>query len=282
MAAEWIKLDRHVIHGGDLRVKRLQRALNATRAETLLVLVLVWDALYFDAEGGAMTAEEIDLAAERDGVAVQLVACGLAEETPDGLVIAGAERAQGMARYRDAKKKNGSRPKKRIGDDQSEAKAKRDGSESEAKAKRPYSYSLSDSSSSLFPDLPEATKTVEASTPREDPAPGPQRQVTDHFAARFLARTGSRPTWGHARGKLFRDLRPILEALGPDELCRRIDVLFDAPPRFLAGSVPDFATLLQHVDKLAAPAQTPIRGSPGALSPDDLGRLAEEARRRGF
>lgn len=113
---------------------------------------------------------------------------------------------------------------------------------------------------------------------------GPQRQVTDHFERRFFERTESKPTW---RAEHFANLKPILAKIGAEAVCRRIDNLFDAPPFNLRDRF-DFATFLRNVDAVAKPAPPmPMsRGSPGngsrVLSDDDLGRLAEEARKKGF
>lgn len=50
----------------------------------------------------------------------------------------------------------------------------------------------------------------------------------------------------------------LLKTHSAEEIIRRIGILFDSPPPFLAGSPPDIATLEQHFDKLVAPASAPI------------------------
>ncbi len=106
------------------------------------------------------------------------------------------------------------------------------------------------------------------------------REVTDHWHARYQERTGDPPTW--KRERHFPNLARLLDQHHHDAamFIARIDVLFDAPPRFLAGSVPDFDTFLQHFDKLAAPARAspkPVAGSGGKVwTPDELAARARE------
>jgi hypothetical protein len=118
--------------------------------------------------------------------------------------------------------------------------------------------------------------------------------VTDHWAERYLERTGSKPTW--KKDRHFPNLANLLKQHDQDAamFCARIDVLFDAPPRFLAGSPPDFDTFLQHFDKLAAPSvavsalvrQLTTRAGQPALSPSELAAEAvadmAEERRKGL
>lgn len=157
---------------------------------------------------------------------------------------------------------------------------------------------------SLFPDPEKTTETVGKSTPRARAAKksegegenrgAPMRQVVDAWFARYEERTGFRPTWPREKkGQIFGSLARLVGAVGADEVCRRIDILFDAPPRFLADSPPDVPTLVQHFDKLAAPAvartapvrQLTTRAGQPALSPNEMAeraarQLAEERGQR--
>jgi hypothetical protein len=137
---------------------------------------------------------------------------------------------------------------------------------------------------SLGPDPEKISETVGKSTPRvrapkqDDAVTAARRRTTDHWNSRYAERTGSNPFWD---GKAFGLLYPLIGAVGADEVCRRIDVLFDAPPRFLAGATPDIGTLRQHFDKLAAPARIGLGTGSAAPTGDDLRALAAEMERRG-
>jgi hypothetical protein len=119
---------------------------------------------------------------------------------------------------------------------------------------------------------PDATKSV------REPSAG--RRVTDHFAARYRERTGAAPTW---KDQHFANLKRLLQQHDGDAelLIAHVDVLFDAPPRFLAGSTPDFDTFIQHFDKLATPAATHAGPNGAAMSGDQLRAMAAEMRARG-
>jgi hypothetical protein len=64
------------------------------------------------------------------------------------------------------------------------------------------------------------------------------------------------------------------------EVIRRIGILFAAPPKFLAGSPPDFATLEEHWEKLAAPSGSAKRPTPDDLGVEGLLQFADEWDRR--
>ena len=85
----------------DARIKRLAIRLGWSHFEALGRLVHVWAYLY-DREGAPLHAEEVDAAAEREGFAAALIHVGLAKDTPDGVVVAGRERASWVADRRAA------------------------------------------------------------------------------------------------------------------------------------------------------------------------------------
>jgi hypothetical protein len=80
--------------------------------------------------------------------------------------------------------------------------------------------------------------------------------AVEAFDTRYRAKFGSKPTWGPKQGKAIADLLKQHEV---GEVTKRIEILFEAPPPFLANGPPDIGTLVQHFDKLAAPyrAQKP-------------------------
>lgn len=77
------------------------------------------------------------------------------------------------------------------------------------------------------------------------------RDALVRFDALFHASSGSKPTWGDRQ---CGQLKQLVTKHGSAEVIRRTEVLFSAPPRFLAGSQPDMDTLVQHFDKLVKPA----------------------------
>lgn len=112
------------------------------------------------------------------------------------------------------------------------------------------------------------------------------KQVADLWYELHEERTGQKPIWTKdQKGMVFGSLKRLVEAcarggdpaVGADEVCRRSRILFTAPPPFLASSVPDIPTLVQHFEKLAAPSQrrpTTRSGSAG-ISPEDMAAEAQ-------
>jgi hypothetical protein len=118
-----------------------------------------------------------------------------------------------------------------------------------------FSSLLSSSSPSEKPR--KSKKASEGSSPRAEGL----RQVTDEFQARYLERTGVKPTWG---AKQIAQLKPLVLQHGAAEVCRRIGILFDHPPKWLTGA-PDVGFLVSHFDKLAITASDQLDG-PGLLA----------------
>lgn len=111
-------------------------------------------------------------------------------------------------------------------------------------------------------EIPDPRSQIQIPDP-EDIARSPRAVVSPHqrviaaFDQRFAARFGTKPTWGPKQGQLVKQL---LKAHPPEELERRIEILFESPPEFLSRSAPDFGTFAQHVDKLVRPT---TRAGPG-------------------
>lgn len=85
------------------------------------------------------------------------------------------------------------------------------------------------------------------------PAPRPKSshaQAVEAFDSRYRAKFGSKPTWGDMQGKI---VSTLLKQHDVSEVVKRIAILFEAPPPFLANGPPDVATLIQHFDKLSVP-----------------------------
>lgn len=112
-----------------------------------------------------------------------------------------------------------------------------------------------------------AQEALKAEAPKQ---PTPVRRATDEFQRRYVERTGgSKPTWD---GKAIKLMRDLVEQHGPDEVIRRVGVLFDSPPRFLADGTPDVGTLKAHFDKLApsTPARDVRTGHAQPGKPEDF------------
>lgn len=114
-------------------------------------------------------------------------------------------------------------------------------------------------SSSEIPDprsqIPDPIEELSLS-PQTAPRPREQSahaRVVAAFDAHYAERNGCKPTWDAKRGRMVSDL---LKKQHPDELIRRIVVLFTDPPSFLSGCSADLATFVQHIDKLAKPSRT--------------------------
>ncbi len=103
---------------------------------------------------------------------------------------------------------------------------------------------------------PPESVPVTPSKPRTD-AGSPHARVIAEFDRRYRERFPGKPTWGAKQGA---QVNRLLKAHGADEVMRRIAVLFDSPPAFLARSPPDIGTLEQHFDKLVEAT----RVAPGA------------------
>lgn len=113
------------------------------------------------------------------------------------------------------------------------------------------------------------------------PAPPDLQKAIDAFHVAYRsANAGAKPTWG---AKQVGQLKALVTKHSADEVTRRIGVLASAPPIFLRGSSWDVGTLVQHFDKLAAPATE--RATQSRESPTDTAlamvREAEERARRG-
>jgi hypothetical protein len=226
------------------------------------------------------------------------IACGMAERREGGLLyFAGmAERGKWLLTKQHAASLGGqarAAGAARVGGRFTSQASRHQPAAGESPATPPAPHQAETSPPDLAPDLapdlplplalalspaPDQGLAPRARKPRKRaPAPEPigMRVVTDAFQESYLARAGRKPSWED--GRLLGRLARLVAAHGPDEVCRSIDVLFTAPPTFLAGSMPDLATLVQHFDKLATPARAPLTSRSGlpALSPSELAAEAQ-------
>lgn len=130
---------------------------------------------------------------------------------------------------------------------------------------------------------PQATSHQPAEEEELSLEPSAPRPASDHklviaaFDARYELAYGVKPTWGKTQGGM---VKRLLAKHSAAEIGRRIAILFDAPPAFLAASPRDLPTLVQHFDKLVAPTVNGARGSPAQAVLDvlksDIARMEAE------
>lgn len=245
--------------GRDTRLLRLAKACGWSVRETAGCLVLsVWP-LCYDRERAELDDVDIDTAADMDGFAQLMVNTGMAVRTKPGKVrVSGAK---DRVRYLQEKRAAGYRGGVKSGESRKKD-PKQNSSTSEANSKQTAStgQARGNPSASVLPSA-----SASASAPVSDPVPA---LVLDHcepsgspgypdvvarFDTLYKQRTGgASPSWGKRSGGMINGLLARHPAA---EVIRRIEILFWQPPQFLSGSVPDLGTLVQHFDKLAAPAQ---------------------------
>lgn len=116
-------------------------------------------------------------------------------------------------------------------------------------------------SHAVTPSLTEPSRTKPNRTEKSSDSAAPRAPSGPHqvvFAAwneRFLSATNGPATWSP---RLHADLKQLLEKHDETELVRRINIAFTSPPPWPPGTW-DFATFVQHIDKVAQPSLA-IRG----------------------
>lgn len=138
--------------------------------------------------------------------------------------------------------------------------------------------------SSVQPQATATSHRSEEEPARSPPAPrgrkpptGDHQRVIAAFETRYTERNGKGASWGATQGNMVKQL---LAKQPADEIIRRIGILFDSPPLFLASCSPDLGTLVQHFDKLVAPA---ARAGPHLSAPNRnpvLSNLLDDIARR--
>jgi hypothetical protein len=302
----WYQVDEDALD--DVRIKRLARRLSVSHGDAFLAVNRIWRLVYRRAEAGeslVLHPEDIEAEGEIDDFTDHLLHVGLAEASLEGIRIKGDERAKKLA---DSNRKQADRrrSKKTADEPRCDRGATADEPRS-TKCEPAYADATADEprtnrggtelrrssptektgsgSGALFPSEPPDPKSSGSSTTRaRDPRPvfGPvptgsagSRAVTDRWEERYHERAGRKPTW-HERH--FANLSRLLKAHGQAAVIQAVDVLFDAPPRFLSDSLPDFDTLVKHFDKLAAPARATTRASPTGATTYSPTEMAEMAR----
>jgi hypothetical protein len=190
----------------------------------------VW-ALPYDRVSPVVPHEDINETAKIDDFADAMVVAGLGENRVEGVLIKGA--------------------KKRIGYLERSEEHGRNGGLKSGESRRDVPSLLPSPRPQLA--LPPGEKPTKEKKPRKEkpPAASGHKETVDHFHRRFTERFGKGPTWNGKTGNI---VSRLIKLHGGEEVRRRIDVLFDAPPAFLASSPPDVGTLSQHFDKLVIPA----------------------------
>lgn len=219
----------------DPRIRRMARMLhekfgNDVRAwpdfaerYALATLTHVW-ALPYDRVHPVVPQDDVDETAKIDNFADAMVVVGLGTNEVDGLRIKGAKKRIG---YLERAEETGRTGGQRSGDVRRE--------NAKLPAKEPLALPPGDDD-----------KPTKAKKPKKEKTEG-YHAVVEHFHNRYMLVFGKKPTWNGKTGRL---LTALIKAHDAAEVSRRIDVLFDAPPSFLASSAPDIGTLSQHFDKL--------------------------------
>lgn len=289
----WFQVDEGALD--DHRIAKLALRIDETYERAFFLCCRVWRLLY--KRGGCVLApEDIDAAARQSGFASDLLAADLAEACIGGVRLRGSDRAQQYAKTSDDQ-----RHRAEVGwkTRRQRMPGQRPGNAPAVPGQSPGIESVSDATPNMprhspgyadqktrrlkkvsttveTPDLfggrsssqEQNAETVGSTSPRA----GEARRVADHFHGRYAERAGRMPTW---HGRHFANLKRLLERHGAEAVIGAIDVLFDRPPPFLARSMPDFDTLVQHFDKLALPA-----ASGEALTSEQM-RAAAAAMRAG-
>lgn len=235
----------------DPRIRRIARMLTERfgtdvrnwpdfeRRYALGTMMDVW-ALPYDRVTPIVPHEDVDEVALIDHFSEAMVVAGLGENQEDGLWIKGAKKRIG---YLEKKEDNGQAGGIASGE------SRRNG-----KPPLPSTPRLA---------LPSGDDTKPSKAKKEPKAKVEgYHETVDYFQRRYIDQYKAKPTWNGKTGRL---LISLLKVHGWDEVQRRIDVLFSAPPSFLSASPPDIATLSQHFDKLVAPA--------GVAKPRGTGRF---------
>lgn len=300
----------------DTRIDRLAKLCGWSRRETRACLEDVW-ALCYDRVVPYLDAEDIEVTAARDaisppacpdGFVAALRAVGLGRDATaadrffvrkdgtkvawpdqnwrDRVYLAGAAERVG---YLLSKRTAGSEGGVKSGESRrSKTKHCLDFASSETQAHGNPSASVPDSASASASDPSSAPVPDLFPEARSAPPPRPRREPTgDHartiaaFDQRFRERFSQPPTWG---AKQAGQVKALLAKHSADEVIRRIGILFDSPPAFLLNSPPDIATLVQHFDKLVAPANLAngTRAGPHPNAPRNpvLSNLLDDIARR--
>lgn len=272
----------------DRRFKLLGGRIGATWQEALGRCLPVW-ALAYQRRSAVMPAGDVDALAERPGFAAAMVEVGLAVEGEEGLYLCGVNDRIEFLLIQDAKRESARAAK--LAAAGVEVPRKRPPGRSHGKPDVPREGPPGPSPGTLpqeGPYSPDLTLPLALDICASPPAPRPVREPTsDHhrviaeFDRRYRDRFGQSATWG---AKQAGQVKQLLVKHQSDEVIRRIVILFDSPPAFLLNSPPDFATLVQHFDKLVAPATMANGTRAGPRGSPAVGRVEPpppEAFRRG-
>lgn len=262
----------------DPRFKLLARLVEMSHFEVRGRCLYIWNECYMRANA-ILSEEEIDTLTEHVGFARALIASGLADQRKSGVRVRGVtERFGWVKSRRSAGKKGGEKTRERWKEKET--------------AQLPLGHMLGHVPEHPLGHVPgppdPAPDPAPALAPDHTPAPDQEtpeaasgslglRQVTDCWQEHYVDRTQVNPTWGATQTKL---LTPLIKQHGPDEVCRRIGILFTAPPTFLADGVPDIKTLVANFDKLAMPSKPNGQRQSGRLTAADLAAEAREELRR--
>ena len=225
-------IDTKFLH--DPRVARLARALGWHVNDALVALLRVW-AVCYERSLPELSVADVDTAAERDGFAAALVRdADLAVAVENGVYLAGAFRV--LDPSADEREKIEILERARA----------RTGARTRAGVRTSVRAPARSSSSSTQVDLVPTEEEEEQGARKVKRSE--YKPATDAFQARFEAAYHVKPKWG---GREINHIKALIRSHGANEVIRRINVMFDNPPKWMTSAL-DMATFVHHFDKFAA------------------------------
>lgn len=241
-----------------------------TEDEARMAIIRVWFACY-GRRSPVISAREVEFSSRSKRFVDALVASDLAEKVPEGLRIRGVKgRIKYLLTVQESGRRGGVKSGKVRADKARRVASSQPSSDPEGSTNPPSPALSPAPDPSPDPSPPPDKKPTQRENPAAAPPANPDhKRFVDWFDQRFAAEYGDRPEWGKKQGAHVRDL---LKKHGYEKAVRHAENMFASPPPFLASSVRDLATLVQHFDKFVQPALPAARagpGPPGRMSTED-------------
>ncbi len=269
----------------DTRIDRLAKLCAWSRRETRACLEDIW-ALCYDRVAPYLSAEDIEITAARDAVSPSAHASGFVDAMMSVGLARQAVRADRYCTRKDgslvpwpddewrnriyisgASERIGYQLNKSLvghaaGIKSGEARRKRreptfNERSTEGEGGTNPSSSASASASSIQEPAAPPPLVLSVLKAKVDKATSGHQAVIAEFTTRYRAAYGADPSWPKWTGQV----KALLKSHSPDEIRRRIEILFTSPPTWLQGPY-DFGTLVQHFDKLVQPTKQTSNGRP--------------------
>ncbi len=242
----------------DPRVTQMAIAMGWSKYEARGRLMDVFAIVYDRVNAGRvplLSASDIDTAAEFVGLTARMIEFDLAVNTDRGVHVRGSKEYTNYLNTRSPSGRAGGIKSGEIRREKARTKSKVTFDENEGRLNP--SASASASASDLEKEERPAAPpfALEALKAKVDKATSPHQAVIAEFTARYEAAYNASPSWT----KWSAQVKALLKQHSPDEIKRRIAILFTSPPSWLHGPY-DFGTLVQHFDKLVgAPSKPAVK-----------------------